>query len=150
MMVFCQTERSRRLTRSRCLILGSITYLFLSCGSEPETRFTGTPIFGHYLHEDSLIIGYSELTLYPDSTYNYWSGMCVGSVMDSGNFSMHADTLDFKSVLGDRVDSTNHGFDQIRPLTGEKYLVKEKEIFYGLENGKYDASAVLTKIDSAN
>lgn len=119
----------------------------IGCSEQPAT-YSGSSVFGHYLHEDSLIIGYSELTLYPDSTYSYWSGMCVGSVLDSGSFSMNADTLDFKSALENQVDSSNHGFDQIRPLNGEKYLVKDKQIFYGLEKGKYDPSAVLMKQDS--
>lgn len=130
------------------LLLTYVAFTALGCGEHPEPINTGPSVFGYYKFRDTMLIGYSGIELHSDSTYFYSSGMCVGSSMDSGSFSMKGDTLFLKSVLESKVDTSNHGFDQVRPLTGDKYLIRGDKIFYRLENGKYDTSATWVKSDS--
>jgi hypothetical protein len=119
-------------------------FLLFSCSDKTRSE-DASSIFGSYSLDDTLMIGYSGITLNSDCTYVFGAGMCVGSSIDSGNFSMHGDTLLLNSALENKIDTANHGFDQVTPLTGEKYLVSRGKIFYRFAEGNFDSSAVWIK-----
>lgn len=87
----------------------------------------------------------SGIKLYPDSTYSYGFGACLDSGSDSGRYKINGDTISFQSFLERMVDTSNHGHNQICPLTGRVFLIREGRVYYRLDNKSYNMSVYWLK-----
>lgn len=108
--------------------------LFISCNHSDKTP--NTTLFASYNSNPEMVS--SGISLMADSSYIYGFASCMSSCWDSGKFTIREDTIFFQSYLEHSVDTNNKWHGQIRPLTGEKYLIKNGRIYHRIVNGLYD------------
>lgn len=121
-----------------------IVVLIAGCNKPPENfeqvvspGSSVKTVFATYCSEPNSLAG-GGIVLSEDSSYVYSFSSCLESRFDSGRFKMKNDTIFFQSALEDKADTSNHAMNQVTPLTGRKYLLRNGHIYHYFENNKYD------------
>ncbi len=99
-----------------------IVHSLVSCSNKYDKK-----IYGKYVNDDTIRVAFSEINLYENNMYSFYSSTCFYNTKDSGKFTIDNNKLSFQSFGLHLSDST---VQKIQNLDTINFLYQSDKILY--------------------